>query len=604
MVPNIPTKPRSNIAVGTRVVLSILFAILLAEAILIPLSPLLLPPHMGIEIQVIAHALLLAIVSLPILWLTTVCLAYPRATQEIDRQIIALDQHSIVAVTDPQGRITYVNDMFCQISQYSSEELIGHDHRIVNSGYHHKSFFKVMWATIASGKTWRGEIRNQAKDGSFYWVDTTIVPFMTRRGAITQYVSIRTDITNRKQSENDAEAANLAKSEFLANMSHEIRTPLTAIMGYTDLLLDPTCSADDCSDFVSTIRRNGDHLLRIINDILDYSKIESGRMTLEQVDCSPHQILADVASMMRVRAYHKGLRFDVAGLGPIPRTIKTDPTRLRQILINLADNAIKFTKCGGVTITVKMGDTDAPGNPHLLFEVSDTGIGIAPDKISALFKHFNQADNSTTRSSEGTGLGLTISKRLIELLDGDIEVSSIPGKGSSFVFTIRTVTTEDVELTEDSIETVTNKPENDRAVSFNTPGKPFEGMRILLAEDGPDNLRLISILFKNWGAVLEPAVNGRIAKDKALGAWEAGRPFDVILMNIQMPEMDGCTATSIIREEGYKGLIIALTANATSTDREKCLRAGCDDFLTKPIDWTRMATTIRSHLPSHAVHAA
>ena len=233
-----------------------------------------------------------------------------------------------------------------------------------------------------------------------------------------------------------AQAATRAKTEFLANMSHEIRTPMTAILGYADLLRDPQLSRGEHHTYLNVIRRNGEHLLALINDILDLSKIEAGRMTIEQVACSPAAILHEVASLMQVRARLKNLAFEVACADRLPETIVSDPTRLRQILLNLVGNALKFTASGGVRVTCRM---QAGGDrPRLAFEVRDTGIGLAPEEQSALFQAFSQADNSTTRRFGGTGLGLAISKRLAQLLGGDIEVESEPGRGSTFTLWLAT----------------------------------------------------------------------------------------------------------------------------------------------------------------------
>ncbi len=249
-------------------------------------------------------------------------------------QKFALDQAAIVAITDVRGRIISVNDKFCQISKYPRSELIGQDHRILNSGTHPKQFFKDMYAMIARGKVWHGEIRNRAKDGSFYWVDTTIVPIITNptQGKISGYIAIRHDITELKNiqerlriAKEAAEAANQAKGEFLANMSHEIRTPMTAIIGYADLLGDENRRAEDRTEFLQTIRRNGEHLLSVINDILDISKIEAGKLQVENITFDPAKIVSDIEASMRVRAMEKGVGFGVEYRGQVPACLHSDP---------------------------------------------------------------------------------------------------------------------------------------------------------------------------------------------------------------------------------------------------------------------------------------
>ncbi len=401
-----------------------------------------------------------------------------------------------------------------------------------------------------------------------------------------------------------ADAANRAKSAFLANMSHEIRTPMTAILGYADLLLEPAQAPRDRLDAVQTIRRNGEHLLSIINDILDLSKIEAGRMVIEQIDVDPLTVIEEVFSLMQVRAKGKGLTLVSDLVFPQPVIIRSDPTRLRQILVNLVGNAIKFTETGGVTVRTSF--VPAP-QPRMRFSVQDTGIGIDPAALSNLFQPFTQADVSTTRRFGGTGLGLTISQRLATMLGGDIEVESTPGEGSTFTVWIgcESVSEDDMRFEAPLAESA--------GQSARSSGEPARlSAHILLAEDGPDNQRLISYHLRKAGATVTIAENGRIAVERALAALREGRPFDVILMDMQMPEMDGYTASSLLRAEGFRGPIVALTAHAMSGDRDKCIHAGCSDYLTKPIDRDRLLATCaalssrsaRSHPPAHPVGAA
>ncbi|MBN1492227.1 MAG: response regulator [Phycisphaerae bacterium] len=395
-----------------------------------------------------------------------------------------------------------------------------------------------------------------------------------------------------------AEEANRAKSEFLANMSHEIRTPMTAILGFAELLREQETldlAPAERMDAIDAIKRNGTHLLGIINDLLDLSKIEAGKLEIENIRCSPARIIADVASLMSVQAEARSLSLSVEYTGPIPDRIQSDPTRLRQILVNLVGNAIKFTDEGSVKITVRLL-TDFPAKPMIQFEVIDTGIGIAPQEIRRLFRAFSQGDASTTRRYGGTGLGLAICKRLTEMLGGEITVTSIPGEGSRFRATIATGPLDNVtmlarpEQALSGTETTTTAP----------TGRTIQGCRILLAEDAPDNQRLISHILRRAGAEVAVAANGQIAVNLALAASEEGSPFDIILMDMQMPVLDGYDATQRLRSEGYRGPVIALTAHAMATDRDKCLDAGCDDYATKPIERKNLMAIIQKYAPARS----
>ncbi|MGD0464631.1 MAG: ATP-binding protein [Tepidisphaeraceae bacterium] len=411
--------------------------------------------------------------------------------------------------------------------------------------------------------------------------------------------SLRAEVVMRTRAEEElrrakeaADAANRAKSEFLANMSHEIRTPMMAILGYADLMLDHGQSTSDHLNSLNTIRRNGAHLLNVINDILDLSKIEAGEMRMERIPCSACQIMADIASSMRVRARERNLAFEIQFDGMIPETIQSDPTRLRQILMNLAGNAIKFTEAGWVRLVVGLVDPADSPSPRLRFDVVDSGIGMTNEQIAGLFQPFVQGDNSTTRKFGGTGLGLAISRRLARALGGEITVESAPGRGSRFTLTVATGSLAGVKLVSPGSETVaeTHRPEALETMPLDC--------RILLAEDAQDNQILICHFLHSAGAEVTVADNGRIACEKV--AETIGAPgavgFDLILMDIEMPELDGYGAAAKLRSRGYRGPIIALTANAMATDREKCIRAGCTDYLSKPFSRELLLETVRRHL--------
>ncbi len=378
---------------------------------------------------------------------------------------------------------------------------------------------------------------------------------------------------------NAAEAATRAKSEFLANASHELRTPLTAILGFADLLYSDV-SDEQREEYVQTIRRNGRMLLEMVNDVLDLSKLEAGKMTIELLACSPFEIVQELISLMEIRAEQSDLRLMIDYRFPIPETIQADPVRLRQILLNLIGNAIKFTEDGEVRITLAFA-RPSDSAPRMLFEVSDTGVGIDPEAVERLFDPFSQADASTTRRFGGTGLGLAISERLATMLGGRIDVTSTLGEGSTFALSLDPGPLEDVPM-------LTQPPasayrEGEPESELNARRERLHG-RVLLAEDGPDNQRLISFILKKSGLQVDLAENGKIAVEYAQRSIAEGEPYDLILMDMQMPEMDGYEATRHLRQSGWEGPVIALTAHAMTGDRTKCLEAGCDDYLTKPID--------------------
>ena len=389
-----------------------------------------------------------------------------------------------------------------------------------------------------------------------------------------------------------AEAATRAKSEFLANMSHEIRTPMTAILGYCDILLaeadsDPQLRRHRNS--LHIIRQNGDFLLGLLNDILDLSKIEAGKLEVEQIPFSIDTLVADIKALFKMRAAAKNLPLNVQFEGELPPAVESDPARIRQIMLNLVSNAIKFTTTGSVDIVVRM----LPGHtPRLQFEVRDTGLGMTPDVMSKLFSAFTQADASVTRKFGGTGLGLSISQRLAQILSGEITVESEPGVGSRFYLTVAV-----------GLPAAAPSPAAPSSAAESPPVKKPPSMellpagtRILLVEDGPDNQRLISLLLKKAGAEVIMVDNGELGVRAAWEAKQSGGPFDVILMDMQMPVLDGYQATARLRQEGYTAPIIALTAHAMSGDRQKCLDAGCNDYALKPIERATLMAIIRKHV--------
>jgi len=394
----------------------------------------------------------------------------------------------------------------------------------------------------------------------------------------------------------EAQAADRAKSEFLANMSHEIRTPMTAILGYTDLILENSLQGEAATEALATIKRNGEHLVTVINDILDLSRIEAGRLAINSSACSARQMVEEVVQLLRPRADAKGIAIQAKFSDSLPEWIMTDATRLRQILLNLVGNAVKFTERGEVALNCSWSNEPMEG-PALRCEICDTGIGLTREQIARLFQPFSQADASTARRYGGTGLGLAISRRLALLLGGDVTVWSEFGRGAMFTVRIAAPAGEAPAATDSQAPM-----QSERSKSATGSPPVLAGLRILLADDCTDNQRLVSHLLRKAQCEVDIVDNGESAFEQALAAQERGEAYDVILMDMQMPLVDGYVATTRLRSWGYRRPIIALTAHSMEPDRQKCLDAGCDDYDTKPIHRQRLFAVIERNLaPREAV---
>ncbi len=432
------------------------------------------------------------------------------------------------------------------------------------------------------------EYRFRHRDGHYIWYfGRAKVVKRDAQGKPLRLVGAHVDITRRRAVQEElrrakeaALAASDAKSAFLANVSHEIRTPLTAILGYADLLQDRNLLPDERAEWVEIIRRNGQHLLSIINGLLDLAKIEAGKISVERVACNLSQVVSELAVLVRPQAAAKGLPFHMTIPEKLP-ALFTDPRLLHQILMNLLDNAVKFTP-RGESVTLRIAQPAAA--KLLVFEVIDTGIGIAPEQLPKLFQPFVQADESTTRRFGGTGLGLAISRRLARALGGDIHVRSSLGQGSTFSLSLP-LGSPPVSAHEPAITALVLPPATDLPKS-----------RILLAEDGPDNQLLLSHILEKHGATVDIASDGSEAIHKAILAQADNQPYDLILMDIQMPGMDGNAATALLRSKNIKTPIIALSAAAMTHNRLQALAAGCNDFLIKPINPDQLLQTIRPWL--------
>ena len=510
----------------------------------------------------------------------------------------ALDRSAIVAITNTEGVITYVNDRFCSISGYSEEELLGKTHRVINSGYHPPSFFQDLWQTISSGKVWRGEVCNRAKDGHFYWVDSTLVPFTDNQGKPFQYLAIRVDISERKHYEEQLQKTNAKlaratklKDQFLANMSHELRTPLNAILGMTEALQEEAYGIllPQQDKALSIVAQSGTHLLELINDILDLAKIESGQVELEYSPSNINQLCQHSLVFIKQQAHRKQIQTQIQIPSHLPN-VMLDERRIRQSLINLLNNAVKFTAEGG-SITLKVNlerhynEATHRHSYWLKFTVIDTGIGISQENVQKLFQPFVQIDSALNRSYSGTGLGLSLVKRIVDLHGGKLGVSSQEGIGSQFWFALPCG-----ELAgKEAAASLSAVPDGAETSDEIVP------CRILLAEDNLANIKTIAGYLKAKGYSVILAYNGRQAIDLA----RAEQP-DLILMDIQMPEVDGLEAMKAIRQipSLEKTPIVALTALAMTGDRERCLAAGANDYLSKPIRLRQLMVIIQQYCDS------
>ena len=496
--------------------------------------------------------------------------------------LMAIEQNpTSIVITNKDGIIEYSNPSTSAIYGYSNEELVGKKTSIFQSGMHSKDFYDDLWTTIKSKESWKGEILNKKKNGELIW-ENSLISSIVKDGEISHFVSIKEDITARKEmiqelkaAKEKAEESDQLKSAFLANMSHEIRSPLNGIIGFSSFLAGYNdLKPDEINRYGKIISKSGNHLLNIINDIIYISKFDAGHIKPLMEPINLKQVLNELHELYseRVAELNKAINIKLDE-NQNDLFIITDATRLRQILENLLSNAIKFTPKGSIEFGYKLI------NDKIRFFVKDSGIGISKDKQSKIFDRFVQASNKTEKLYGGTGLGLSISKACVQMLGGDIWVKSKPNMGSIFFFTIKySPNTDDYK----SIAAIDEEP-----LDFT-----FNGELILIAEDDEASFLFLKEELSNYNLKILRAYNGQEAINKVTN----NKKVKLVLMDIRMPVLDGINATIGIKKIRPELSIIAQTANAFDNEREKCLSAGCIDYISKPIDKKLLVSMLKMYL--------
>lgn len=506
---------------------------------------------------------------------------------------VVLNQSALVSRTDPDGLIRYVNSNFIELSGYSDEELIWSSYDITRHPDVPEAFYKDLWRTITNGENYRNTIKNRKKDGSDYYVDTTILPLFDANNSTKEFLFVAYDVTELILAKDRAIEAAKAKDIFISNMSHEIRTPLNAIMGFVDILRKKTTDVEDCK-FLDTVSSSSHALLDVTTDILDFEKIQNQKFNIHIEKDDLIKRLSPVVHKFSKEATKKGIIFNCSIDSKVPKNVETDFTRVNQIFANLLSNAIKFTPTSG-TVDVSIRADEG----YLIITIKDSGEGISPDKQTKIFNTFEQADNATTKKHSGIGLGLAIGLKLANYMGGKIHVESILDKGSTFTMTLP-ITYDHHALFDMSID---YKTEMDTTEAKDEAKAHYQG-HILVAEDNKSNQMLITVLLKEFGLNIDMASDGKEAYEMYEKNQLSGKtPYDLILMDHQMPLLNGIDSTAKIREiEKEHSLqqipIVALTANALKGDREYFLQNGLDDYIKKPIEVKELERVLIENLKS------
>ena len=487
------------------------------------------------------------------------------------------------------GTVDYFNKVWSDYTGLTQDQSLGSSWQDCFEKEDLNHFLKVWIRSMSSNREFEVEARIRHKSGILRWHWIRAVPEL-RHGDVVAWLGTCTDIHDRKRTEEQlleaqrvAIDANLAKTAFLANMSHEIRTPMGAILGFTELLIAKDQTEEQKLKTISTIRRNGQHLLYIIDEILDISKVEAGHLETESVEVNFPVLLNDIHALLRIQAQNRALVLNFFMEGSLPEFILSDSIRVRQILTNIIGNAIKFTEKGKITVYASWEMTQLSDVGLLRMLVSDTGIGIGERISEKLFQPFAQVDNSTTRKFGGTGLGLALSRKIAQAMGGDVVLSSSePGRGSTFEITIKTQCKPGTRWVEKL-----HQVEEAQKTKAQTEKQSLKNKKILVVDDSPDNQTVIGFFLGAAGAQVDYADNGAEGVEKAMSG-----NYNVVLMDIQMPELDGYEATKQLRSLGFKTPIVALTAHALKEERERCLSVGCTDHFTKPVDRTKLISLV------------